>query len=61
MAQSSVGMPPALAQRLADCNAGAVTGGLFDTDDQLGPLFGLPTTPLADSIKKDLPARELLT
>ncbi|MRD71893.1 NAD(P)H-binding protein [Rhodocyclus tenuis] len=53
-ALEGAGLPPALAALLADSDAGAARGGLFDTSRQLSQLIGRPTTPLAASIKTAL-------
>lgn len=44
------GLPDGLAGLLADSDARAAEGALFDGDRQLGRLIGRPTTPLAESI-----------
>lgn len=46
----SVGLPEGLAALLADSDAGASQGALFDDSRQLGALIGRPTTSLASSI-----------
>ena len=43
----SFGLPAGLAEMLADSDAGASKGGLFDDAKQLSALIGRPTTPLA--------------
>lgn len=50
-ALKSVGLPAGLADMLADSDAGAAKGGLFDDSHTLSQLIGRPTTPLAESIK----------
>lgn len=46
-----VGLPEGLAQMLADSEAGASRGDLFDGSGELSRLIGRPTTPIAESIK----------
>jgi len=48
------GLPAALADMLADSDAGASKGGLFDDSRTLSALIGRPTTPLAESVKSIL-------
>ena len=43
----NVGLPEPIADLLADSDAGAARGGLFDDGHQLSTLIGRPTTPLA--------------
>ncbi|MFD1343990.1 SDR family oxidoreductase [Litorisediminicola beolgyonensis] len=50
------GLPEGLAAMLADSDAGAATGALFDDSRTLSGLIGRPTTPLADTIKAVLAA-----
>ncbi|WP_204527855.1 SDR family oxidoreductase [Citrobacter cronae] len=45
------GLPAGLAEMLADSDAGASKGGLFDDSHTLSKLIGRPTTSLADSVK----------
>ena len=45
-----VGLPDGYAGLLADSDAQAAKGGLFDDSRQLSQLIGRPTTPLADSV-----------
>jgi len=45
------GLPEGFAKLLADSDAGAAKGGLFDDGHQLSALIGRPTTPLATSLK----------
>ncbi|WNN48137.1 SDR family oxidoreductase [Siccibacter colletis] len=45
------GLPEGFAKLLADSDAGAAKGGLFDDGHQLSALIGRPTTPLAASLK----------
>lgn len=45
------GLPDAFAGLLADSDAGAAQGGLFDDSRQLSQLIGRPTTPIAAQIK----------
>jgi NAD(P)H dehydrogenase (quinone) len=44
------GLPEAFAALLADSDAGASKGALFDESGQLGKLIGRPTTPFAKSV-----------
>ncbi|CAG9000563.1 MAG: Quinone oxidoreductase 2 [Candidatus Celerinatantimonas neptuna] len=46
-----VGLPEPLAQMLADSDAGAAQGGLFDDSRTLSQLLGHPTTPMSETIK----------
>ena len=48
------GLPEGLAALLADSDAGAAKGGLFDQGRQLSGLIGRPTTPLAAVIAQAL-------
>jgi len=50
-ALKGAGLPEGLAEMLADSDAGAEKGGLYNDSRQLSKLIGRPTTPLADSIK----------
>lgn len=50
-ALKSVGLPTGLADMLADSDAGASKGGLFDDSHTLSKLIGRPSTPLAESVK----------
>jgi NAD(P)H dehydrogenase (quinone) len=50
------GLPADVATLLADSDAGAAEGALFDEGRQLGALLGRPTTPLASSIAETLRA-----
>ena len=43
----SVGLPEPVAELLADSDAAAAQGALFDDSRQLGELIGRPTTPIA--------------
>ncbi len=52
----SIGLPEGLAGLLADSDAGASRGGLFDDSHQLSQLIGRPTTPLAASVSAALAA-----
>jgi NAD(P)H dehydrogenase (quinone) len=54
-ALASAGLPEPLADLLADSDAGASQGGLFDDSHQLSHLIGRPTTPMAKSIEAALP------
>jgi NAD(P)H dehydrogenase (quinone) len=55
-ALESVGLPSGFAQLLADSDAGAAQGALFDDGHRLSQLIGRPTTPLADSVAAALAA-----
>ncbi len=46
----AAGLPEGLANLLADSDAGAAQGALFDDGRQLSRLIGRPTTPLASSV-----------
>jgi len=48
------GLPPAFANLIADSDAGASRGGLFDNSAQLSALIGRPTTSLASMVKAAL-------
>ena len=50
------GLPPFLAALLADSDAGAAKGALFDESGDLRRLIGRPTTPLATSVATALRA-----
>lgn len=50
----SFGLPEAFAGLLAQSDAGASQGGLFDDGHQLSRLIGRPTTPLAAMVKQAL-------
>ena len=50
------GLPPFLAALLADSDAGAAEGALFDESGDLRRLIGRPTTPLATSVAAALRA-----
>jgi NAD(P)H dehydrogenase (quinone) len=50
-ALTGAGLPESIAAMLADSEAGASQGGLFDDGRQLSQLIGRPTTPLATLIK----------
>ncbi|MEK7949914.1 SDR family oxidoreductase [Luteolibacter soli] len=45
------GLPEHFAALLADSDAAASRGALFDDDRQLGTLLGRPTTPLSESVR----------
>ncbi len=53
-ALKGVGLPDGLAEMLADSDAGASKGGLFDDSHTLSALIGRPTTSLAESVKAAL-------
>jgi len=55
-ALKKAGLPEGLAELLADSDAGASRGGLFDGSGTLGRLIGRPTTPLAEVVRKTLAA-----
>lgn len=48
------GLPGPIAALLADSDAGAATGGLFDDGHALSALIGRPTTPMAESMRAAL-------
>ena len=48
------GLPEGLADLLADSDAGASRGGLFDDSRTLSTLIGRPTTPMPEVIRKAL-------
>lgn len=48
------GLPEFVAQLLADSDAAAAQGALFDDGGQLQKLIGRPTTPLAESVRAAL-------
>ncbi len=50
----TVGLPVPIADMLADSDAGAARGGLFDDSRQLSALIGRPTTPLSALVEKAL-------
>ncbi|GAL56882.1 NAD(P)H--quinone oxidoreductase QorB [Pseudescherichia vulneris NBRC 102420] len=50
-ALKDAGLPEAFANLLADSDAGAAKGGLFDDSRTLSTLIGRPTTPIHDSIR----------
>lgn len=50
-ALKDAGLPEAFANLLADSDAGAAKGGLFDSSRTLSTLIGRPTTPIRDSIR----------
>ena len=53
-ALKSAGLPDGLAEMLADSDAGAAQGGLFDNSKTLSKLIGRPTTGYAEVIKAAL-------
>ena len=53
-ALKGAGLPDGLAALLADSDAGAAQGGLFDDSRSLSKLIGRPTTPFAEVIKATL-------
>lgn len=53
-ALQGAGLPEGFAALLANSDAGAEKGGLFDGSHQLSKLIGRPTTPLRDSVKNAL-------
>lgn len=50
-ALEGVGLPAPLAALLADSDAGAAAGGLYDGGRALSRLIGRPTTPMAESVR----------
>jgi NAD(P)H dehydrogenase (quinone) len=48
------GLPEGLAAMLANSDAGASKGGLFEDSRQLSQLIGRPTTSLAESVRSAL-------
>jgi NAD(P)H dehydrogenase (quinone) len=50
----SVGLPEPVAELLADSDAAAAHGALFDDSGQLGRLIGRPTTPIALAVNAAL-------
>jgi NAD(P)H dehydrogenase (quinone) len=52
----AAGLPEPVAALLADCDAGAARGALFDASGQLAALIGRPTTPIAASVATALAA-----
>ena len=50
-ALKGAGLPEAFANLLADSDAGAAKGGLFDSSRTLSTLIGRPTTPIRDSVR----------
>ena len=55
-ALKNAGLPEGLADLLADSDAGASRGGLFDDSRTLSTLIGRPTTPMPEVIRKALAA-----
>lgn len=53
----SVGLPAPVADLLADSDAAAAKGALFDDGKQLSALIGRPTTPIAEALKQSLHAQ----
>ena len=53
-ALKGAGLPDGLSDMLADSDAGAEKGGLFDESHTLSQLIGRPTTPYAEVIKAAL-------
>ncbi|SCC31497.1 SDR family oxidoreductase [Kosakonia oryziphila] len=49
-ALKGAGLPDVFANLLADSDAGAAKGGLFDDSKTLSKMIGRPTTPIADSV-----------
>lgn len=56
-ALKGAGLPGPLAELLADSDAGAAQGGLFDDGRQLSALIGRPTEPLAEALARVLAAQ----
>jgi NAD(P)H dehydrogenase (quinone) len=52
-----VGLPQPVAQLLANCDALAAAGALFDDSRTLSSLIGRPTTPLAEAVRVALDVR----
>ena len=52
----NAGLPEGLADLLADSDAGASQGGLFDHSHTLSTLIGRPTTPMSEVVRKALAA-----
>ncbi|MDI4236059.1 SDR family oxidoreductase [Bradyrhizobium sp. Arg237L] len=50
----SIGLPEAFAALLADSDAKAANGALYDASRQLSALIGHPTTPIAESVSAAL-------
>lgn len=48
------GLPESLAHLLADSDAGAARGALFDDGRQLSALIGRPTTPMAATVAREV-------
>ena len=55
-ALKQAGLPEGLADLLADSDAGASQGGLFDDSRTLSSLIGRPTTPMSEVVRKALAA-----
>lgn len=55
-ALASFGLPEGLAQALADSDAKAAQGALFDSSQTLSRLIGRPTTAMAQTVKAELAA-----
>lgn len=55
-ALKKAGLPDGLADLLADSDAGASQGGLFDDSRTLSSLIGRPTTPMSEVVRKALAA-----
>lgn len=55
-ALEATGLPPAVARLLADSDAGAARGALFDDSRQLSRLAGRPTTPWTEMVRRALAA-----
>lgn len=55
-ALKGAGLPDWLAEMLADSDAGAAKGALFDDSHTLSKLIGRPTTPWQDVVKAFIPA-----
>ncbi|MFC6377935.1 SDR family oxidoreductase [Tatumella terrea] len=53
-ALKQAGLPSPLAEMLADSDAGAAAGGLYDSGKTLSHLIGRPTTPFAHTITESL-------
>jgi NAD(P)H dehydrogenase (quinone) len=55
-ALAGAGLPPPVAALLADADAGAAAGALFDDGHRLRALIGRPTTPMASTVAAALAA-----
>ena len=53
----AAGLPQPVAAMLADSDAGAANGGLFDDSRTLSRLIGRPTTPIGETVRQALAAQ----